>query len=270
MKISKNKQTIGILGILTVSLIALTACAPSSVSASSDNPKLIAVENVTNENESLTQLDLTSVDEEGTTMINDESLDEALTQIASGGLTQQEMDGLLFMREEEKLAHDVYVTLYEIWGLPIFQNIAQSEQTHTDAVLKLINQYGLDDPAATTGIGEFVNPALQNLYTQLVAQGSQSLVDALKVGGAIEEIDILDLEQHIAETENDAIILVYQNLLKGSRNHLRAFVSTLENRAGDTYLPQYLSSEVLDGIMSAGIESGGNRNGQNRNQGKGS
>lgn len=101
-------------------------------------------------------------------------------------------DGLTYVREEEKLARDVYLFLYDMWGLQVFQNIADSEQTHTDAVKTLLDAYGLTDPAAATQPGEFVNPDLQALYNQLTAQGSLSLADALKVGAAIEEIDILD------------------------------------------------------------------------------
>lgn len=113
------------------------------------------------------------------------------------------------MREEEKLAHDVYAALYEIWGLPVFQNIAVSEQAHTDSVLGLLQAYGLADPAAGNGPGQFSDPTLQNLYDQLMAQGSQSLLDALRVGATIEEVDILDLQARLAQTTNAAITQVY-------------------------------------------------------------
>ena len=98
------------------------------------------------------------------------------------GLTQAEVDGLVFMREEEKLAHDVYVALYEQWDTAIFDNISQSETTHTNAVADLLNSYGIDDPAAGNDAGEFTDPALQAAYDQLVARGAGSLVAALEVG----------------------------------------------------------------------------------------
>jgi len=150
-----------------------------------------------------------------------------------------EVEDLIFMREEEKLAHDVYVTLYAQWGLRIFQNIANSEATHTDAIKNLLDMYGIDDPAAGNGVGEFTNPELQILYNQLVAQGSQSLADALRVGIGIEELDIQDLQTRIARTTNADIQLVYNNLLKGSENHLHAFTSTFERQTGDFIVPQY-------------------------------
>ena len=172
-------------------------------------------------------------------------------------LSDEEIAGLLFMREEEKLARDVYLILYEQWDLPIFQNIAGSEQTHMDSVGKLIDRYGLDDPAADNDNGEFTDPMLQSLYDDLVAVGSQSLADALRVGAAIEEIDILDLEERVAQTSVRDIQRVYDNLMIGSRNHLRSFVATLEQQSGETYEPRYLDQEAYDGIVNTPMESGG-------------
>jgi len=183
-----------------------------------------------------------------------------LMQVSTDTLSADEAAGLLFMREEEKLAHDVYMTLYAKWQLPIFQNIASSEQTHTGAVLQLLNRYGLDDPTTGLEAGEFVDPTLQSLYDQLVAQGSASLEAALRVGTAIEEIDILDLEDRIAQTNKADILRVYENLLAGSHNHLRAFVGTLEQRTGTSYTPQYLTQAAYTTIMNS---TAGRGNGQN-------
>jgi hypothetical protein len=183
---------------------------------------------------------------------------------ASGDLGPAEADALTYMREEEKLAHDVYVTLYEKWGLATFQNIANSEQTHTESVKALLDRYGLQDPASSQ-VGVFNNPDLQALFNTLVAQGSQSLAEALKVGAAIEEIDILDVEERLAQTDNADIQQVFNNLLSGSRNHLRAFTSTLQSQTGEIYQPQYLSLEAYQAIIGAGTETGGkgNRGGGN-------
>jgi hypothetical protein len=198
--------------------------------------------------------DVTTVVESGSTLINEPALRSTIDQMPVESLSDAEKEGILYMREEEKLAHDVYLTLYEQWNLPIFDNIARSEQTHTYAVKTLIDKYGLVDPATTT-IGTFSNPEIQELYDNLVNEGSTSLQEALEVGAAIEEIDILDLEEYIAETDNEDIKLVYENLLKGSRNHLRAFVSTIK-RQGYDYAPQYLSQDKFDAIISSPIERG--------------
>jgi hypothetical protein len=184
----------------------------------------------------------------------------------TGSVSDDEAAALAFMREEEKLAHDVYAALYEMWGLPVFQNIAASEQAHANAVLSLLQAYGLPDPASGNGPGQFSDPALQNLYDQMLVQGSQSLLDGLRVGATIEEVDILDLQARLAQTTNAAITQVYQNLLAGSENHLRSFVGMLA-RQGETYAPQYLSQEAYDAILSG--QNGQNGNGAGGNQGQG-
>jgi hypothetical protein len=166
------------------------------------------------------------------------------------------------MREEEKLARDVYLTLYEQWGLPVFQNIANSEQTHMEAIKTLIDRYGLDDPVTGNDVGEFSDPTLQSLYDELTASGRESLAAALKVGAAIEEIDIIDLEEYLSKTDEADIVRVYENLMRGSRNHLRAFVSTLERQEGESYEPQYLDPETYDEIIGASVEPGANGSGR--------
>lgn len=142
---------------------------------------------------------------------------------APTALSAQEIADLQYMREEEKLARDVYAAMYVKWGLPIFDNIARSETKHMAAVKNLLDRYGIPDPAAGKAAGEFTNPALQALYAQLLAQGSLSVNDALKVGVTIEQTDINDLQTRLAATTQWDIQRVYNNLLRGSQNHLRAF-----------------------------------------------
>ena len=103
-------------------------------------------------------------------------------------------------------------------------------------------------------------------YNQLIARGSQSLAEAIQVGAAIEEIDILDLQERLAQTDNTDIQQVFTNLLNGSYNHLRAFVSNLKTQTGETYQPQYLSAEAYQAIIGNDTSSGGNGG----NGGKGS
>lgn len=143
-------------------------------------------------------------------------------------LGDEEVAGLLFMREEEKLAFDLYSAFYDIYGLQAFQNIANSELTHTNAIKSLLERYGIADPAAENKAGVFVDPTLKNLYNRLLAQGIQSLADAIKAGAAVEEIDIQDLQTRVEQASMPNIIQVYENLEAGSRHHLRAFVSLLK------------------------------------------
>lgn len=187
-----------------------------------------------------------------------------ITGIPASDLNAEETAALLFMREEEKLARDVYNALYAVWGQPTFQNIAASEQAHMDEVKLLLDRYGLTDPALVPG--QFTDANLQALYNQLTAQGSVSLADALKVGAAIEEIDILDLQTRLPKTDNADIQWVFNNLLTGSYNHLKAFTGALTQQTGEVYLPQYLSADVYQGIIAGSMGSGnqgGNGNGAN-------
>lgn len=142
-------------------------------------------------------------------------------------LTQVEIDDLYFMREEEKLARDVYIALYEQWGTQVFYNISLSEQRHTDKILDLIVKYGLEDPASTE-IGVFNDPYLQGLYDLLIDMGMAGELEALQVGELIEVTDITDIEECMERTDKADILTVYGNLLDGSYNHLAAFLKNIE------------------------------------------
>lgn len=178
-----------------------------------------------------------------------------ISALAVGGLSVQDQDALILMREEEKLAHDVYVTLGDLWGLRIFENIAAAETVHTEAVASIIERYGLDDPAVGNEIGVFTNPDFAALYVDLVERGSESLVAALAVGAFIEDLDIFDLQQLLESVDSPAITRVFETLQRGSRNHLRAFSSQLESR-GETYSPSYLTQAEYDAIVNSPTERG--------------
>lgn len=179
-------------------------------------------------------------------------------ETTSTELTQEEIDALLFMREEEKLAHDVYLALYEKWELVIFKNIARSEQRHMDSVKTLIDRYGLQDPMLVEA-GEFTNQDLQSLYNDLVIKGSQSINDALLVGGAIEEIDILDLQDGLKDITNADVTRVFEILLRGSYNHLKAFVNNFNRQSSEVYQPQYMSQNAFDEIIGQSNANGNGR-----------
>jgi len=166
-------------------------------------------------------------------------------------LSEQEELGIYFMREEEKLARDVYLKLFDQWGLNVFSNISDSEQSHMDAVLSLINRYDLTDPAKDS-IGEFTDQELQNLYNDLMAQGMSDPLNALWVGALIEETDIQDIVEWMEQTDNTDIFLVYESLLCGSRNHLRAFVKQIEANGGpySIQIPE-IEQEVNDILNSS-------------------
>ena len=170
-------------------------------------------------------------------------------------LSEAEAQALTFMREEEKLAQDVYLYLYNRWETRIFSNIAQSEQRHMASVLCLIEKYELQDPVGSNPAGVFQNENLQALYTTLTETGSESLEAAFIVGATIEDLDINDLNMEIAAADNEDLIAVFNELNRGSRNHLRGFMKNLTN-IGATYAPQYISAELFEEITSSETERG--------------
>jgi hypothetical protein len=168
-------------------------------------------------------------------------------------LTDADTADVLFLREEEKLARDVYLTLAERWQLPIFANIARAEQRHMDLVLLMLETYGLEDPVVDDAVGAFTDASLGSLFNELTAAGEVSLIEALFVGATIEDMDLADLLEITANTQNRHLALVAYNLAKGSRNHLRAFVKALAAQ-GETYTPQYLDQATFDAVLAGDVE----------------
>jgi len=172
-------------------------------------------------------------------------------------LTAVEQQDLSYLREEEKLARDVYLYNKELYGLNIFGNISSSEQTHMDKVLELLELEGLEDPMKSNSIGEFNNAELAVLYTELTEQSSVSIVEALKVGALIEDLDIDDIEKMITHTSNETVLTLYANLVCGSKNHIRSYTRNLESN-GAAYTPQFISNDYYNQILSESNAGCGN------------
>jgi len=208
-----------------------------------------------------------SVSGDGTTAVIEANLKSAL--IETSALTDSELASLLKMKEEEKLARDVYSVLSQKWGGQVFANISAAENNHLNAIVLLLTNYG----ATNASIGEagvFADAAVQTLYNDLVAKANVSLEEAYKTGALIEEMDIKDLNEALSTTTNENVVLVFDNLLKGSRNHLRAFNRQLTT-LGIVYVPVYISQADYDLIVSSAMEKGKQyrMNGQGNGMGKG-
>lgn len=186
-------------------------------------------------------------------MVNGQKL---ISGIKKSELTEKEKAGLIQMREEEKLARDVYTTLGSIWGTRIFSNIASSEQTHTDAIKVLLAKYDVKDPVTSDTVGVFTSKTMQELYDKFIAQGKVSSREAFNVGATIEDLDIYDLDILKNETTKEDILLTYNNLQRGSRNHMRAFVRV----NGGNYTPSYISQSEYSSIISSSQERGAGNN----------
>jgi hypothetical protein len=188
-------------------------------------------------------------------------------RIQTPTLSAQDSAELTYMREEEKLARDTYLTLSDYWyarsgNLPVvtvMQNIAQAEQKHMDQVEATLDRYGLPDPVVDENqLGGFVNPDLAALYNELLTRGQKSPQDALLVGGLIEEVDIQDLKEAMQQTQLADLDRVYESLMCGSRNHLRAFASQVAVTQG-TYIAQVLPQTEVNAIITSPHERCGGR-----------
>lgn len=162
---------------------------------------------------------------------------------------------LAALREEEKLARDVYRALGARWPLRVFANIYQAEQRHFEHIGALLAARGLADPTHDDE-GEFTNSRFAELYAELLTEGSRSELDALVVGARIEELDIADLDVMRARTTEPDVVQVYELLRCGSSNHLRAFDRLLQQR-GVTYQPRHLSAERYRAIAAGEHEACG-------------
>ncbi len=147
-----------------------------------------------------------------------------VTAPLTGSLTPEEQAGLVFMREEEKVARDVYIKMAEKWNTQVFKNILKSEQVHMNALKILLTRYNITDPVVDNTVGVFTNPELQEMYNALIERGNISAVEALRVGKDIEAEDISDLDNQLQNVAVNAdLVRVYNNLKRASNFHLNAF-----------------------------------------------
>ena len=160
------------------------------------------------------------------------------------------MIDLTYMREEEKFSRDLYLGFSEAWGSVPFAFIANAEQSHMDAMLRLLRKYQLPDPAAGALVGEFNDAELQALYTALLQKGLASELDALMVGGLVEEVDLLDIEFSLSRTTKADLQQAYANLACGSRNHLRAFAASIKVATGLPYVAQSMPQAAVDAVLA--------------------
>jgi len=174
-------------------------------------------------------------------------IQENATTISAAVPSPREVQGILFIWEEEKAARDLYISLYNETNLSIFMDLVRSEQNHMDQAKSIIDKFGLQTPVPDVP-GKFENQTLKEIYNRLLAQGKLSHKEALLSAATFEEISIVDLEKEIAATNMEEIEVVYQGLLAGSRKHLRSYVMDLQELEIQ-YNPQYLSPSEFEEIM---------------------
>lgn len=195
------------------------------------------------------------VDDDGNTDVDLTALDEWLRTIPNEPLSDAEAAAILFAREEEKMDRDVFRVFDGDYALDAFTRMAESEQTHLSAVGLLIEKYALTDPVTDDATGAFESDGILALYEAFVAQGDDSVNAALAAGAGTQEMTIRDLAAGLAAADNRDVECVFENLQKGSRNHLRRLVRLLDNRGVD-YAPAYLTPEAFDAIVESAMEQG--------------
>jgi len=228
-------RTMVISGFIATSFIVFSSCEKSM-----DNEKSAQYASV---------IDVLS---DGTTSVIETNVQSAFIETIV--LTDSELTSLLKMKEEEKLARDVYSTLYQKWGSQQFARISAAENNHLNAIILLLKYYGEADTLVNE-IGVFTNTEIQTLYNTLITNASTSVGEAYKTGVLIEEMDINDLNISLSSTLNDNVIMVFDNLNRGSRNHLRAFNRQLTS-IGLSYTPVYISQADYDQIVNSANEKG--------------
>ncbi|HET9432838.1 MAG TPA: DUF2202 domain-containing protein [Chitinophagaceae bacterium] len=189
------------------------------------------------------------------------------TIIISGVLNAQvnaekEKAMVLRMREEEKMARDVYLAMNDKWDHQVFSHISESEIYHMSLMKIWVDKFNLDDPVTRNNDkrGVFTDQSLRNLYNELTASGLQTREAAFRAGAKLEEVDILDLKTALAETGNADLQSTYRYLIHASENHLRAFVRNL-GALGKDYKPVVMSQKEFDEIINEQGRGMGNRTG---------
>ena len=199
MKKQNNKKPIIAVGIV---LFVIGIAAMSYALLSKDEPQAVSTTNI---------------------VTSSNSKDVALPADNSNATDKTSTESqLLYLIEEEKLAHDVYTVMYQKYGARVFGNILKSEETHQGRVLTLLQARNIADPRSEE-LGVFKNQELQTLYNQLIEQGNKSEVEAYKVGVIIEEKDIADISEQLATATEQDVISTLEDLRRGSESHLRAF-----------------------------------------------
>ena len=196
-----------------------------------------------------------SVNADGSSSFSAEALKERLSTYDLAPLSSAEAASLAYMREEEQLAHDVYTVSAALYTQPLFANITASEATHSATVKVLLDRYAQPDPLQGLPAGTYKSAEFQVLHDALVAASRVSLVEALKVGVEIEELDMRDIVAQQVAIDNADILMVYDNLLRGSRNHLRSYMKVLTQQGG-SYVPKYISQAEFDAIIGSAVEKG--------------
>lgn len=169
-------------------------------------------------------------------------------------LTDAEKNHVLWMREESKVARDLYTFLFNRWGIPVFKKKMVKEQVNMDRSLTIINKYGLTDPIVKDEQGIYSKENFRQMYVELAMRGNSSLPEALRAAAITEELDIMELEDALQNTiTNPDLKSIYNTMAVSSRNHLRAIIEQIQCM-GEIYGPQRLPEKRFYSIVDSPVE----------------
>lgn len=215
-------------------------------------------------------LDVISVNADGVTMFNTSNVVPSFETTAE--LTSDEIEFLYAVREDEKLARDIYNSFYSLYASKPMSNIAKAEENHIAAVERLFYFYSINYPAVGEA-GVFADATRQSYYNELISKGT-TLLDAYKAAAYLEEKDIADYEAVLPSITNPNIKLVIEHLIKGSINHFKATLRQIDALGGE-YQAAVLSQERYTEIVNSNFANGkryakkGTDGDTNRGNGKG-
>jgi hypothetical protein len=149
----------------------------------------------------------------------------SMKKYPSSSISSSVKSSLAYMYEEERLAKEVYLAIYQKQPIRQLSKIASNSETrHIEAVKDLAQKYGVK--TSLQQVGRYQNSHIQSLFNQLYHKGIRSKKDALEVGCIVEVTDINDLDRYISQAQRagaDDVLQTYDFLRKGSYNHYWAF-----------------------------------------------
>jgi len=172
---------------------------------------------------------------------------------STADLTADEIEFIYAVREDEKVARDLYFSFFGTFGLKPFENIGKAEDNHIKATEKLFDYYEIDYPALSEN-GKFENAIRQKLFDSLLLKGTPEL-EAFKVMAMLEESNIVEYGEVLKTIANPNIKIVIENLARASANHFKAAIRQI-TALGGTYTPALMTQEQYRAVIAIGFEKG--------------
>lgn len=156
---------------------------------------------------------------------------------------------VLYLIEQEKLAHDLYSVLDTIWVTEIFNRLSGDERNHMEKLNAVAVDFMMVVPNHFNEYlpGQYINENLRHLYHDLLLDANLSLEDAYRTCANLEERKILDLRAALKQPNFELETLTYKALLIGAEDNFKLFLrALLEMNAG--YQPIHFSNSEFEAL----------------------